>query len=284
MQPPLEDFGYRLWGDVRQLGHRHQNINSYEIIQVLSGGGSAFISDRTYPLLPGAVLFIDANCLHAVMPADVSGYCRNKLVIDGRHLHALFEQIDAQKVLDGFFSTHGGCCIALAEDKAQRVDQVFGHLAHSLEQPDSAQQRLRLHALMLELISVCCQYSEPVAPHAQDRLAPVLAYLRMHYAQPMHVEEIARQTHLSKYYLCHLFREQTGMTLMQYLYEYRLSAAREQLLCSDLPISTIAHNCGFGSSSHFCTLFRQREGVSPREYRQRETAPRDGLGGTEQKG
>ena len=61
-------------------------------------------------------------------------------------------------------------------------------------------------------------------------------------------------------------------------------SAREQLLCSDLPISTIAHNCGFGSSSHFCTLFRQREGVSPREYRQRETAPRDGLGGTEQRG
>lgn len=267
MQTPFEDFGYRLWGDVLQLGHRHQNINSYEIIQVLSGGGNAFISDRVYPLLPGAVLFIDANCLHAVMPAEVAGYCRNKFVIDGRYLRALFDMMDARAALEGFFSQHGGCCIALAEDKAQRVDRVFGNLARSLEHTDDARHRLRIHALLLELFSVCCQYSEPVAPQAQDRLAPVFAYLRTHYAQPVTVEEVARETHLSKFYLCHLFREQTGMTLMQYLYEYRLSVARQQLLFSDLSISDIAHNCGFGSSSHFSTLFRQREGVSPRAFR-----------------
>lgn len=267
MQPPIEDFGYRLWGDVLQLGHRHQNTNSYEIIQVLSGGGSAFISGRTYPLLPGAMLFIDANCLHAVMPADVTNYCRSKLVIDGRYLHALFEMMGATEALSFFFSQHGGCCIALAEDKTQRVDRVFGNLARSFEQPPDAQNSLRIHALMLELFSVCCQYSEPVEPHAQDKLAQVFAYLRTHYAQPLRVEEVARETHLSKFYLCHLFREQTGMTLMQYLYEYRLSAARQLLRFSDLSISEIAHNCGFGSSSHFCTLFRAREGVSPRDYR-----------------
>jgi hypothetical protein len=50
MQAPFEDFGYRLWGDVLQLGHRHLNTNSYEIIQVLSGGGSALFER---PLIPG---------------------------------------------------------------------------------------------------------------------------------------------------------------------------------------------------------------------------------------
>ena len=79
MQPPLEDFGYRLWGDVRQLGHRHQNINSYEIIQVLSGhetrstvlgylqrGGSPSAKDRILGTQLGA---------HAVelLQKDVSG-------------------------------------------------------------------------------------------------------------------------------------------------------------------------------------------------------------------
>lgn len=269
MHAPFEDFGYRLWGDVLQLGHRHQNTNSYEIIQVLSGGGNALISDRTYPLLPGAVLFIDANCLHAVMPAEVEKYCRNKLVVDGRYLRTLFESIRAQEALDGFFAAHGGVCVCLEEDKAQRVDEVFHDLAGSFEREESARHNLRIHALMLELFSVCYQYSEPVAPHAQDKLAPVLRYLRAHYAQPLSVEDVAREMHLSKYYLCHLFREQTGMTLMQYLYEHRLSVARQQLLFSDAPISAIAQNCGFGSSSHLCTLFKQREGISPREYRRR---------------
>jgi AraC-like DNA-binding protein len=269
MRTPFEDFGYRLWGDVLQLGHRHQNENSYEIIQVLSGGGNAFLADRTYPLLPGTVLFIDASDLHAVMPSDVEGYCRNKAVLDGRYLRALFEAMRASEALEAFFAGRGGVCVCLGADQAQRLDRLFQKMARTLEKPPDAQRTVQLHAYLLELFAVCGQYSEPVAPHAQDRLAPVLAYLRTHYERALTVEQIAQETHLSKYYLCHLFHEQTGMTVMQYLYEYRLSVARAQLLFSDAPISVIAQNCGFSSSSHFSKLFRRREGLSPRAYRKR---------------
>ena len=263
----FEDFGYRVWGDAQQLGHRHQNANSYEIIQVLSDGGSALISDRTYRLTHSAVLFIDANYLHSVKPEPVSSYCRNKLRVDGQYLRRLFEAMDAQALLDEFYGGQGGTCLVLEDKQSQQLDRLFCRMADALEETDSAVGQLYIHALLMEMFSLCGRYSKPVTPHEQDKLSPVLDYLRAHYTQPLTVEEIARDIHLSKYYLCHLFREKTGMTLMHYLYEYRLSVARQQLRFSQRSISEIALSCGFRSSSHFCAIFRRHEGIAPRDYR-----------------
>ena len=91
-------------------------------------------------------------------------------------------------------------------------------------------------------------------PTEDDKLTQVMQYLRNHFTEPLSVEQIAETAHVSKYYLCHLFRKKTGFTLMQYLYEQRLAEARRQLLHSTSAISEIAQNCGFGTSSHIPTL------------------------------
>ena len=260
----IGEMAYHQTGGATLVNHRHQNPDSYEIIQVLGGGGSAFILDRTYPLAPGTLLFIDAARLHCITPTDVYGYARNKLIIDKSYLHGIFEAMGCNDVLEAFFTPHAGSCFYLNEEQSGRVDSLFRAIT---SESHTGTPGLTAISALLNLFALCSRSTEHVEPRSDDKLSPVMQYLRLHYAEPLKVDRIAAETHLSKYYLCHLFRRQTGLTLMEYLYEHRLSVARQLLVDTDLPISAIAQNCGFGSSSHFCTLFRKREGVSPRDYR-----------------
>jgi len=268
MRRYFEEIAYHQRGGASLVNHRHQNPDSYEIIHVLSGGGSAFIEDRTYELIPGTLLLIDAAGLHCITPADVTGYSRSKLIIDKAYLKGVFAAMGAAEALDAFFTPRAGSCFYLSGEQSIRADGLFYGMTAELETGEEA-SALRVMSSLMGLFDLCSRSMRHVEPRPGDKLAPVLQYLRAHYAEPLTIEQVASELHMSKYYLCHLCRKQTGLTLMQYLCEQRLSAARQQLTCSDLPISAIAQNCGFGSSSRFCTLFRRREGMSPRDYRRR---------------
>ena len=262
------EFGELAWrqaGGVDQLGHRHVNADSYEIIHVLSGGGSALLRDRAYPLLPGTLLFIDASEPHCVTPEDVAGYLRSKVIVDRHALRSLLAAMGAENALAGLFAPGGGACYYLSAEQSERADQLFSALCSARE--DGSRGTLRRARALLGLLELADPGEEANPSGGGEGLAPVLAWLRAHYAEHVTVDAAARCAHLSKYHLCRQFRRMTGVTLMGYLLELRLSCARRLLSETDQSISAIAQNCGFGSSSHFCTLFRRREGVSPRAYR-----------------
>ena len=89
------------------------------------------------------------------------------------------------------------------------------------------------------------------------------------------VHDIATQYGVSTRYVQRLF-EESGSTFTQYITEQRLAAAYRALrrrMPADLPISTIAYDCGFVDVSHFNRLFRQRFGCTPTDLR---TAARSG--------
>ena len=264
MKAMFEEMAYRLCGGATLVNHRHSKQDSYEIIHVLGGEGSVFLQDRTYPLTQGMLLFIDAANLHGILPDNVNAYRRSKVIVDKRYLQGIFEAMQAQEIPEELFSARSGCYY-LDDSQSQQADELFRGMTREYEKENGSLFRIML--ALLGLCALCGQIKEPAGPREGDKLAPALGYIRHHYAEALTVEMIAENTHLSKYYLCHLFRKQTGFTLMQYLYEVRLSAARRLLSTTDMSISDIALNCGFGSSSHFCTLFKRHEGLSPRDFR-----------------
>lgn len=68
-------------------------------------------------------------------------------------------------------------------------------------------------------------------------------------------------------YLCKLFRKEVGVTPHKYLTNTRLQAAAN-MLCShhSTGVSEIAHLCGFRNPLYFSRLFKNRYGVSPKDY------------------
>ncbi|MNE32657.1 Transcriptional activator FeaR [compost metagenome] len=84
---------------------------------------------------------------------------------------------------------------------------------------------------------------------------------------------VAREVCVSERTLYRLFA-QAGLSLSRYVLDRRLERCAISLTESrdDRPISLIADRAGFSDLSHFSRTFKQKYGVSPRLYRQRQLA------------
>lgn len=81
------------------------------------------------------------------------------------------------------------------------------------------------------------------------------------------VSELAEHTGLNASYLSRLFKNETGVSVSEYVITKKIAAAKSMLKYTDRPISEIAEMLAFASQSHFTKTFRIQEGVTPKKYR-----------------
>ena len=92
-------------------------------------------------------------------------------------------------------------------------------------------------------------------------------YISEHFAEDFSVDDIANALFLNKSYLMRAFKEQTGMTLLQYLNITRCERAKKLLADTDMIIEGIAYEVGYVTASHFTRVFKSIVGVTPSKYR-----------------
>lgn len=78
---------------------------------------------------------------------------------------------------------------------------------------------------------------------------------------------MARQIGVNRTYLSGQFSKQEGLTIMQYSIMVRLRAAENMLKYSPASVAEIAEYLCFSSQSHFGSLFKKKNKISPAEYR-----------------
>lgn len=99
----------------------------------------------------------------------------------------------------------------------------------------------------------------------------VLAYIGSHYNQPIGLRNISEDLELSENYLSNLFKQETGLRLVEYLNEVRLHHAIQMVTQTNLRVYEIAVACGFQSEAYFCRMFKEKTGISPIERRKQLT-------------
>ncbi|WP_148667976.1 GlxA family transcriptional regulator [Streptomyces sp. WAC05950] len=86
-------------------------------------------------------------------------------------------------------------------------------------------------------------------------------------AEPVSLAELAAHARMSLRTFTRRFRDEVGMTPVQWLTAQRLETARHLLESSDLPVDLVAHRSGFGSANSLRQHMRASLGVSPIAYR-----------------
>jgi len=81
------------------------------------------------------------------------------------------------------------------------------------------------------------------------------------------VKYCAQEMGYSPNYLSDLLKKETGKNTQEHIHFYLIEKAKTMLLGTEEPVYRIAYSLGFEYPQHFSTLFKNRTGMSPAEYR-----------------
>jgi AraC-like DNA-binding protein len=96
----------------------------------------------------------------------------------------------------------------------------------------------------------------------------LITYVENHYMEELSMDRLAGALHLNKHYLARTFREITGVTVFNYLFQRRINEAKILFLLErDASVTEICYRVGFKSLPHFCRLFKQMVNETPEHFR-----------------
>lgn len=90
------------------------------------------------------------------------------------------------------------------------------------------------------------------------------------YRKDIGLEYLAQKVYLSPCYLSTLFKKETGISLVKYINEYRLQEAKRLLSTTNRRVNDISVEVGFDNLPYFCTVFKEKFGMTPAKFRESE--------------
>ena len=95
----------------------------------------------------------------------------------------------------------------------------------------------------------------------------VKKYVREHMVDNIAVVDIAEELHFNPQYLMRAFKSKTGLSIMEYITQARISTAQKILRDTNLPVKVIADMTGYADYAYFTRVFKKTTGQSPSDYR-----------------
>lgn len=95
----------------------------------------------------------------------------------------------------------------------------------------------------------------------------LINYLDMHFNENISLDYLAKEFGVSKFHLCREFKRYTSSTIKEHLIQIRISRAKELLKSTNESIGEIGSMVGIENTTHFITLFKEKEGYTPLTFR-----------------
>jgi AraC-like DNA-binding protein len=246
--------------------HYHE---TYEIYYLLAGERSYYINNLIYTLRKGDLIFINKNELHRTTSKGSASH--ERILIN-------FEEVFLQKTLANYdlsfpFLTAQSLLLRPGVHDQGIIEYILFTLLKEQEEQRSQHipyLQTLLIQLLIEMNRVQEISREPIAPESSEKqlkVYEIIDYLQAHYADKLTLEQLSETFFISSTYLCRLFKQTTGFTIIEYLNYIRIKEAQRLLQSTDAKVTTIAENTGFDSIAHFGRVFKQIVNRSPLQYR-----------------
>jgi AraC-like DNA-binding protein len=100
----------------------------------------------------------------------------------------------------------------------------------------------------------------------QSRLHFVLHYINEHLTEHIAMDTLCRKAYLSRNIFFRWFREQFGVSPLEFINRERIKLAKQLLSNRSNTITTVSQQCGFSDVNYFVRLFKKSEGITPGVY------------------
>ena len=246
---------------------RPRGLPDWGLVYTLAGAGRFVVPDKTaVPLLtrPGLLLLAPPGTAHVIGAAPGRSW-------DHLWLHFLARPRWTEW-LDWPGHPTGARTLFLPTGPARvKVVSLFRRIIRFTMAPDADRELFALNALE-ELLLWCRRVKpRPGAPSRDPLVQVCLDYITQQLKSVITLADLARISGQSVSRLTHRFRQQTGLSPMQYLEQRRLERAMELLGRTAMSVQNIAEAVGYANPFYFTLRFRKQTGYSPRTFRKRTT-------------
>ncbi|SKC70409.1 AraC family transcriptional regulator [Maledivibacter halophilus] len=264
------NFQYEINFNRDSKWHMHSDHfhEGYEVLLSLSNAGSFFVENNLYPLRRGTLLVIKNTALHHSIADPQVVYERYVLHFTEETLSAI-STAQTNLLLRFNKANH---CIQLDENELLLLTSLF----EKCYKPQSSNfgDDLKRDILFIELLLKICTFLEDkdyintFTTNNFIRIIPILDYIKCNIDKNLSLDIIANHFFMSKYHLCHIFKEATGFTVVDYIIKYRIFKARE-LLRKGYSVQAAGEMAGFRNYAHFIRTFGNVSGISPGRYKKK---------------
>ena len=263
------------------------HVHSYfELVQVLEGEVLYIVEDSQPVIMhEGDIIFIPPHVVHdTTLPFEKTSNRFRSIVVKFSPLflypmETTQSDIDCLLIAPAFNKTH---YIFRRDDPNTTV--LSSAMQQILAEQDQKRtgyelaMRGELIKLYINLVRNCSKAAKRPMPKSKNdevaadmaqQLHQIMIYLKENYQYNVSMQEVADVCGMSYYHFSRFFKKLTGKRFNEYLLEMRLNYAQKKLLQSPESISDIALECGFEYVSYFIQKFRDRYGITPKEFQRR---------------
>ena len=247
----------------------HQDI---ELIQVISGTVHIITQSESYDLTQGEVAYFNPWQPHAWQSGQLEPCICLVLQFDPTFAEDYFPALRTIRFLTGHLSH------IMPREQMEEVKTACYHIGYNyFGQKTGFEFRCMSdvnRVMDLILVYVPCEMVQAARliqeRDQEQRMARILSYIHVHYAEKLTLQEIADSEGLSPTYLSHLFKNQLGCTFLDYLNGLRFEHALMLLRQTDMKLLEICIECGFSDTRYMNRVFMEICGISPKELRKKQ--------------
>ena len=252
--------------------HWHEEM---EITLIREGMSDYRVGQEPFRAQEGDIILIPPYCTHSAYEIPGRTMVSDSLVFHLDLLGAQGQDLSASKYLR-----------PLAEGQLQMPkvirasDKGYGEIKEAfLAALDCFQNRplfyeMRLRESLLHVIILLFEHGyirEPQEGRStfanRLQLRTVLQYIAEHYREKIKVADLSDLSGFSESYFMSFFKQNVGMSCIQYINHYRVQKAAHALEETSQPVMEVAMDHGFDNISYFNLQFRKEFGMTPREFR-----------------
>lgn len=234
-------------------------LPSYLFFYVNSGEGVLEYDGKSYRLGSGDCVFLDCRQPYAHSTRE-NLWSLSWIHFSGVTMQAVYEK----------YRERGGRPVFHPMDPApfETLHKEIFALASSDDYIRDMRINSCLNALLVLLMQESWNPTEQTGLKRQN-LLPIRDYLDEHFTEKISLDALAERFFISKFYLTRVFKEQFGVSINTYLLNKRITKAKQLLRFSNEKLENIGYQCGLGAPHYFSRVFKQVEGITPSEFREK---------------
>lgn len=275
------DDEIRIWPDEIKDFHPAHAHEFVEIVYISSGSGTQIIGDHKESVSKGDLFVINAHVVHEYK-ADPNSTLRlyncifEPFFIDHSFRNCKnFVGVAFNYTFHTLYDEDPKDYIKLRSVQYGKVDTLLNDMYTEFNERQSGYRHILKTDLVRLIIYIFRLYKNDASQNqntdSYKRLIVqnAIAYIKDHYSEDIKCEHLAKQSYISTGYFNKIFKEVSGMTVVETLQNIRINVACDMLETTKDTVEIIASETGYSDIKFFYQLFKRKKFMTPMEYRRK---------------